>query len=276
LKAINNNNSERVQEFYNENTEKFLAVYGDIIQAFRTLNITDYLSYTIKSAGILPGMKVLDAGCGVCGPAIYFAENILDIQIDACTISDVQFNMAKKNIADKDLGNSITPHLLDYHTIASRFGNEAFDMIYFLESFGHSTSKMELIDACWKVLRPGGKLYIKDLFKRISNDDWEQLRIDEICTEINTAYEYDIPDLSSTLNILRSVGLELRTVKVPEIEIDQFEKLTISNTFQNLFNIGKINGWDEYIFPIDFYELILTKPKDLKPKNMHLYSLNKP
>ncbi len=94
------------QEFYNENTEKFLAVYGDIIQAFRTLNITDYLSYTIKSAGILPGMKVLDAGCGVCGPAIYFAENILDIQIDACTISDVQFNMAKKITLNAKMRNT--------------------------------------------------------------------------------------------------------------------------------------------------------------------------
>ncbi|MFN3444477.1 MAG: hypothetical protein ACK44D_01950, partial [Bacteroidia bacterium] len=77
------------------------------------------------------------------------------------------------------------------------------------------------------------------------------------------------------LSTLRGKGFELKTVKVPEIELNQFERLTISNDFQNLFNIGKINSWDNYVFPIEFFELILIKPKDLTPENKHLYSLNK-
>lgn len=275
MKTQPQNNSKKVQQFYDENTDKFLAVYGNIIQAFRTLNVEDYLNYTAKSAGISDGMRLLDAGCGVCGPAIYFAQNVSGITIDACTVSNVQYNMATLAVEEKKLSNLITPHLLDYHLIDAHFAPNSFDLVYFLESFGHSTNKKQLIDACWNVLKPGGKLYIKDLFKRIGTDDWEQLRIDEICEEINNAYEYEIANLSELLNTLRGKGFELKTVKVPEIELNQFERLTISNDFQNLFNIGKINSWDNYVFPIEFFELILVKPKDLTPENKHLYSLNK-
>jgi hypothetical protein len=39
-----------VARFYDSTTDKFLAVYGEVIQAFRTRNVEDYLDYTIASA----------------------------------------------------------------------------------------------------------------------------------------------------------------------------------------------------------------------------------
>jgi ubiquinone/menaquinone biosynthesis C-methylase UbiE len=269
------NNALKVKQFYDDNTSKFLAVYGNIIQAFRTVNIEDYLNYTIQSAGIKPGMRLLDAGCGVCGPAIYFANTIQQLSIEACTVSEVQFEIAQKEVIEKGLSTSVKVHQLDYHQLDKHFASASFDMIYFLESFGHSNQKEHLINTCWNILKPGGKLYIKDLFKRLSNDEWEQLRIDEICSEINYAYEYEIADLSELLVMLRSKGFELKVIKVPEIEMSNFERLSISNDFQNLFNIGKIDSWDNYIFPIDFFEIILVKPTDLTFATRHLYSLNK-
>ena len=54
-----------------------------------------------------------------------------------------------------------------------------------------------------------------------------------------------------------------------------FEHLTISNEFQNLFNIGKIESWDNYVFPIDFYEILAEKPAFDPREQMHLYHMNK-
>ncbi len=274
-KATIINNSEKVKAFYDLNTEKFLAVYGEIIQAFRTINVADYLDYTIKSARIKPGEHILDAGCGVCGPAIYFAQHVPEIKIEACTISSVQHNMALNSIKQTNTTGLISVWQQDYHLLSQKFSANTFDMVYFLESFGHSNQKNQLIDECWEVLKPGGRIYIKDLFKRISDDEWEQLRINELCDDINKAYEYEIGALDLVITKLRSKGFELSFVKTPEIELDKFEHLSISNDFQNLFNIAKIDSWDNYIFPIDFYEIMAIKPKPLNPAEMHLYFMNK-
>jgi ubiquinone/menaquinone biosynthesis C-methylase UbiE len=269
------NNAEKVRNFYNQNTDNFIKVYGEIIQAFRTTDVNEYLDYTIKSAKLKPGEHLLDAGCGVCGPATYFAQKIPNIKIEACTVSDVQAEKGKGNILKNNLTNSVNITRADYHDMVSVYGKSQFDVIYFLESFGHSTQKDILIDACWETLKPGGRLYIKDLFKRLSEDEWEQLRINQICNDINTGYEYEIADLSIVLDKIRAKGFILSFVKIPEVDLSQFEHLTISNDFQNLFNIAKIESWDDYIFPIDFYEILAIKPAINNLDNMHLYFMNK-
>jgi ubiquinone/menaquinone biosynthesis C-methylase UbiE len=270
-----NNNSEKVRTFYNNNTDKFLEVYGNIIQAFRTNNVSDYLDYTIKSAQFKKGESILDAGCGICGPALYFANHISDLKIDACTVSEIQAEKAKILIEDANKKQSIFVVNEDYHNIDKIYELASFDCVYFLESFGHSNQKNSLIDSCWNVLKPGGRLYIKDLFKRLSDDEWEQLRINQICDQINDAYEYFIPTLNEVLDKIRSKGFVLNFVKIPEVDISDFEHLKISNDFQNLFNIGKISTWDDYVFPIDFLEIYATKPNIDNMKDMHLYFMNK-
>lgn len=270
------NNAKKVQAFYNNTTDKFLEVYGEIIQAFRTNNVESYLDYTMQSAKLEKEvLKVIDAGCGVCGPAVYFAKKNNALKIDACTVSDVQVEKAKAKISENNLNNQINVHLADYHLLDKTFENNVYDRVYFLESFGHSSDKNRVLDAVWEVLNPGGKVYIKDLFRRESEDEWEQLRIDQICDDINKAYEYHIADLNKVLSKLRAKGFVLHFVKTPEVETSEFENLSISNDFQNLFNIGKIDSWADYIFPIDFYEILAEKPKQSNLENTHLYFMNK-
>lgn len=265
----------KVQEFYNAYNDKFLKVYGDIIQAFRTNNVEDILNSQIKAMNLQPGMKLLDAGCGVCGPAIHFAKTVGNITIDACSISPVQVEMAEKKIVESQLSDKIKVKVADYHKLSSLFPQNTYDRIYFLESFGHSDQKKILINGVWDCLQPGGMVYIKDLFRRESENEWEQLRIDHICNQINEAYAYQISDLGNVLSILRRKGFILHFVRIPEVNISDFEKLTISNNFQNLFDVGKIDSWDDYVFPIDFFEILAEKPKTDPTKDIHLYHLNK-
>ena len=131
-------NVANVKDFYNSYNEKFVKIYGNIIQAFRTNNIEDYLSYTSSSIGFKPNEKVLDAGCGICGPAAFFANKVPNLKIEACTISEVQLAAGKNYLKENKVENNVSVHLLDFNKLDQHFEAESFDRIYFLESFGHS------------------------------------------------------------------------------------------------------------------------------------------
>ncbi|MCW5906343.1 MAG: class I SAM-dependent methyltransferase [Chitinophagales bacterium] len=269
------NPSEGVAEFYNATTDKFLQVYGEVIQAFRTNNVSDYLDYTINSAQLQSRQHIIDAGCGVAGPACYFATQLPELKIEACTISEVQQAKANEKIAEKNLQSRVRVTLGDYHKLPDLFPENSFDRVIFLESFGHSKNKTLAIESAYKVLKPGGKLYIKDLFVRESNNEWEQLRINHICEQINEGYAYEVGDIHQVFSAIRRQGFILNFIRPPQVDLSQFEHLSISNEFQNLFNVSKIDSWDGYVFPIDFYEILAEKPPFTSAAEMHLYYMNR-
>lgn len=263
---------QQVGRFYNEHHDAFLQVYGEVIQAFRTNDLANILNYQVESMGLKAGKRALDAGCGVCGPARHFAQHA-GCQVDAMTVSEVQFRAAEKSNADAGLQDKIRVHLHDYHEMDNLFPKETFDIVYFLESFGHSRDKEKLLRAVWKVLKPGGEVYIKDLFRRVSNNWLVQRKIDSEINKINEAYYYDVADLNDFVDLVRKLGFVIVFIKTIDIPLDDFENLSISNEFQELTGIAKIDNWEKYIFPIDFFEVKLYKPEYDPKKGMHRYFL---
>lgn len=245
--------------FYNETTHKFMQVYGDVIQAFRTKNVGKLLDYEIASIGLQPGMYVCDAGCGVCGPATYFAQHAR-VKVEAITISTEQVQIAKDKIAAKGLQEAVNVQLGDYHKLPTYFPQESFDVVYFLESFGHSPNHTLAIQSAWEVLKPGGTLYIKDLFLKEALLPEHEAKIKREVKKINEGYKYNIANLYHILYTLRKMGFVLSFIKTIDLKLEDFENLDISNQFQELFNIAKIESWDDYIFPIDFFEIKCYKP----------------
>jgi hypothetical protein len=110
------------------------------------------------------------------------------------------------------------------------------------------------------MLRPGGVLYIKDLFKRLPLRPGDQVRIDREVRKINEAYHYDVSDLNEVLDMVRSRGFILAFLKAVDLDLSEFENLAISNEFQELTGIALIDDWDDYVFPVDFFELRCIKP----------------
>jgi len=266
---------ENVGTFYNETTDKFIEVYGEVIQAFRTNNINDYLDYTIESAELKDGQRILDAGCGIGGPAGYFAGK-LNIDVEGLSISEVQVKKSKELLASKSLIGRVNIRQGDYHKMTDLYGREQFDRILFLESFGHSQNQIALIESAYECLKPGGILYIKDLFRREHPNEEDGKKIDAIIDGINKAYCYNVADFTEIMKCIRRLNFILLFVKTPEVKTGEFEHLTISNDFQNLFDIAKIITWDNYVFPIDFYEIKVMKPPFDVNKEKHLYFLNRP
>jgi SAM-dependent methyltransferase len=264
-----------VGAFYDHTTDKFLKVYGEVIQAFRTNNVQDYMDYTIASAELKSGQRLLDAGCGVGGPASYFAS-VLNIDVEGITISEAQVEKSKEIIASKALVGTVNIRQGDYHRIDEIYGKNTFDRIVFLESFGHSPDQVLLIEKAFEVLKPGGILYIKDLFKREYTNEEDGKKINAIIDAINQGYCYNVADLNQVLSTMRRLNFILLFVKTPEIKVGEFEHLTISNDFQELFDIARIISWEDYIFPIDFYEIKVMKPPYDISTQKHLYFLNRP
>lgn len=250
---------EEVGQFYNEQTDNFLKVYGDVIQAFRTIDVTVLLDYQIEAIGLKQGMLVLDAGCGVCGPATYFAQKT-GAKIEAITISEVQKAKAFENISKGNVTELVNVQVADYHKVDEYFEENSFDAIYFLESFGHATDHLRVLDSVWKVLKPGGVVYIKDLFKKKALYKGMEEGIEREMNNINKAYRYNVPELNTILDHVRKKGYILSSLKTIDIPLEQFENLTISNDFQELTGINKIENLRDYVFPVDFFELKLMKP----------------
>lgn len=263
-----------VAKFYNEQTDNFLKVYGKVIQAFRTKNVNTLLDYQIDAIGLKKDIKALDAGCGVCGPAVYFAQQT-GCNIEAITISSVQVEKAKLNISEALVDAKVIVREGDYHTLEKYYPKNNFDTIYFLESFGHALNHEQVLDSAWKVLKPGGTIYIKDLFIKKATFKGMQAGIDKEIENINTAYHYNVPDLNAILDYVRKKGYILSSLKTIDIPLEEFENLTISNDFQELTGINKIDHLRDYVFPVDFFELKLIKPSiDLAIGNSRYFLQN--
>ncbi|GAB5539472.1 MAG: hypothetical protein Salg2KO_15750 [Salibacteraceae bacterium] len=254
-----NHTPQDVGEFYDDQTSNFLRIYGQVIQAFRTRDVADLLKYQIASIGLTDGQRVLDAGCGVCGPARFFAKK-LDVRIEAITISETQVKMAKQYVNQEGLDERIHVQKGDFHKLGTLFEPNTFDVVYYLESFGHAVDHEAVIAESWKVLKPGGTLYIKDLFIKEGIYEGHDEQIKTEIENINRAYRYNVADLYEVLSALRRQGFIINALKTIDLPLEQFENLTISNDFQELTGINKIEELSSYIFPVDFFELKCQKP----------------
>ena len=256
---IGNHSAEEVGNFYNEQTGNFLKVYGEIIQAFRTTDVSKLLDYQIEAIGLEKGQRILDAGCGVCGPARYFAKNA-EVDVEAISISEDQVNRAKNYIEEEGLGDKVHVQQGDFHQLEKYYESDSFDVVYFLESFGHATNHEQVINSAWGMLKPGGTLYIKDLFIKEAALPSLKVDIQREVKNINDAYRYNVADLYEILRLVRKKGYILSSVKTIDLPLEDFENLTISNDFQELTGINKIENLQEYVFPVDFFEIKCTKP----------------
>lgn len=163
---------DRVRAIYDEITPLYVAHCSETIQAglFSGPRPDDAWPPTASNlwlaarAGVQPGERVLDLGCGVCGPACDLVRAYEGLTVDAVTLSPVQARMARERVAEAGLSDRITVHEADYHELA--FADGAYDRVLCLESTGYSYDPDRLFAGIFRVLRPGGQLYIKDLYAK--------------------------------------------------------------------------------------------------------------
>lgn len=104
---------------------------------------------------------VLDAGCGVCGPAVYLSKKY-GCKITGITIAETQITRAKKYIQEKNIGNLVNVELRDFCN--SGFSDEAFTKIYAIESSCYALNKAYYAKEIFRMLKPQGRFALVDGF----------------------------------------------------------------------------------------------------------------
>lgn len=233
--------SKNAEIYYNSHHKSYIKFYGQTFQAHRPADIEELHVYLNKQIGFAAGDKVLDSGCGVCGPAIYFAQHN-DITIDAITNSEKQIETASELIDNLSLNERIRLHQDDYHNIHCLFQPDSFDKIIFLESFGHSDKKEKLLKAAFGILKFGGFIYIKDYFAtEITGNYLRKKLMRRARRNLITVYCYYLADLYDTLKICRKLGLEIDFIRKPDFKLSNddvvgaFEKELHIDLFGNSY-----------------------------------------
>jgi len=253
---------ETSDDHYNKFHNYYLSYYGQTFQAHRPADIEELHSYLNKQINFKKGDKVLDAGCGVCGPAIYFAKKN-KISIDAISNSEKQIETAQELISKNKFGEQIQLHLNDYHYIDRMFQSESFDKILFLESFGHSENKEDLLTASYNMLKFGGVLYIKDYFAaEVTGTEQRKLQMKKAVNNLEKYYCYYLADLYDTLKTCRILGFEIEFIKKPDFKLSNNN---VVGAFEKELNIDLFGN--EYM-PIIVEPLEIKLKKVMKDKSI--------
>ena len=199
-------------QFYDWWTDLFLRGFGPVLQA-GIVKTGDppredpqrSILALAERAGLKDGDRVLDAGCGVAGPAIIIASKYPNVVIDAVTNSVHQCAIARSEVAAARLAQRVRPHLADYEQLPLASGS--FDQVLFFESTGYAIDLGATYGEACRVLKPGGRLYVKDVFCRSASlsdrEAREMAAFDELwgCVRSKTLVE--------TVGAIADAGLEV-------------------------------------------------------------------
>lgn len=248
--------NQNVANYYNQSTERYLQTYGNVIQAFRPKSTTDLLDYIIKSAHLQNGQEILDAGCGVGGPAIYFAQK-LNLTIEGITISPTQVKKAKEYINKTKLNGFLNIIEGDFHNLSNYYPSEKFDRILFLESLGHAQNLEKVITETVPLLKAEGKIYIKDFFPFEIIDKETSRKHKEVIENINDSYCYNVLNLQILISLLRQQKLEIEYIR----KFDFQDDITARASFENAEKIDLFGNNQEFRVA-EWLELCFVKPEE--------------
>jgi len=107
--------------------------------------------------------KVLDAGCGYGGSAIWLSENI-GCEVTGITVVPYQVQKARKHAAASSASTKLSFVEEDYmHT---KLSTSSFNVVWGLESIVHCENKGDFIIEASRLLKPGGRLIISEYMLR--------------------------------------------------------------------------------------------------------------
>lgn len=151
------------------------GLWYDNTRNFReALNNTN--KYLASLADVQTGQRILDAGCGVGGSAIFLAQQY-DAKVTGISLSDLQIKTAKTNGIKHQVEELVDFKLQDY--ARTEFEDHSFDLIWACESSSSAANKQAMIKEWYRLLKPGGKIVLTDFFRTQEENNNEGFLLDK-------------------------------------------------------------------------------------------------
>lgn len=256
-----------VREYYDKSQKWYRWLYSDrtslgIHYGFsngRKTTLRDSLiaQYSVVSEllDIQDGDRVLDAGCGVGGGAIWLAEHTdSDTSFIGITVSSVQARLAAQYARERGVAERMQFILMDYGCTA--FPERTFHHVFGIESFCHSYPDLALLLSEMKrILRPGGRIVMSDgVFLREPNGNVEHALAQKMCKGYRLCGWITVQEVVSAFE---RVGFR----NITFIDKTSF----VRDTVRLIYRIGKVMA-----FPL----LVLRAARLIsKPEFENLYAL---
>ncbi|PPR02935.1 hypothetical protein CVT24_012165 [Panaeolus cyanescens] len=125
--------------------------------------------YLSAQMGLKPGMRVLDVGCGVGGPAREIAQ-FADVEIVGLNNNEFQVGRAQRYTKRAGLENQVRFTVGDFMKLSEKFGPNSFDAVYAIEATVHAPTWEGVYGEIMKVLKPGG---VFGVYEWCMTDDWD-------------------------------------------------------------------------------------------------------
>uniref|UniRef100_A0A1D1XPD8 Methyltransferase n=1 Tax=Anthurium amnicola TaxID=1678845 RepID=A0A1D1XPD8_9ARAE len=162
--------------------------------------------YLAMQLNIKPGMKVLDVGCGVGGPAREICQ-FTGAHITGINNNDYQISRAVRSAAKLELGDKTK--FVKGNFMEMPFEDNSFDAVYAIEATCHAPKLEGVYAEVFRVLKPGGTFAFYEwcVTDKYDQNDPEHRRIIR-----GIEYADGIPELFKTsvaLQSLKNVGFEV-------------------------------------------------------------------
>lgn len=166
-----------------------------------------------KLGGITAGDYVLDAGCGVGGSAIHLA-NTIGCKVTGITLSSKQVATATKMAEKRGLTDKLNFAPMDY--TATSFPDNTFDKVWGIESIQTAGDKSLFFKEAARVLKPGGKVLMADVFKSYPYSIDEEPLLQEM---INGWAMSDLLTLEQLTETASQYGFRLKSERDITVEV---------------------------------------------------------
>jgi tocopherol O-methyltransferase len=114
-----------------------------------------------EEVGVGAGDRVLDAGCGVGGTAMWLAAE-LQARVVGISITMEHVLRARTYARRRGLQDQVTFEIADFADTA--LPSESFDVVWAQESVCHDGDSRPFLQEAYRLLRPGGHVVVEDWF----------------------------------------------------------------------------------------------------------------